>query len=529
MQRKKLDIWTPTLLALVMVGGMFIGYDLRGKAAGDSFFASSRKSTIEEVMSVIESKYVDKVQYDSVSQAVIDEILGKLDPHSSFIPYNKLKEANEELMGNFQGIGIEFQIFDDTIHVLSVVPDGPSFTAGLEQGDKILKANDTILLTKKKLNGDSIRGIFRGEAGTNIKVALLRNGKILEKTITRGNIPVSAIDAAHMLNSKTGYIKINKFGDRTYEEFMQSLEKLQAQKMTQLVLDLRGNGGGLMGEATAIADEFLSGDKLIVYTEGEKSGRFEYRCKKEGLFETGKLVVLIDETSASASEVLSGALQDWDRATIIGRRSFGKGLVQQQFNLSDGSALRLTIARYYTPLGRNIQKDYTHKSKKEYYDAFLEQYENGHLTQQDTIQPATKPFKTPSGRTVYGGGGITPDIFVPMDSTLLSKETARIYSKSTLNKFAYYYGMQHKNNWKNINNATALLEELNKDATIWNQFNAFATKDSAAINGISTAEKQKMKEYLFALIARHQFRSNGYYQILNNYDLTIRKALEFLQ
>ncbi len=358
MGSKKLQVWLPLLFAVTMVAGIYIGYGLNGNGGG-RFFTLSGSSALQEVLELVKDRYVDPVPADSINQVAIDEVLSHLDPHSVFIPASELKEVNEDLMGNFQGIGVEFQLFSDTVNVVSVIKGGPAANAGIQVGDALLRVNDSILLAGKKIKTDDIRKQLRGPAGSTVKVTILRNGVIKNIFIKRGNIPVPSVDAAYMIAPQTGYLRINKFGERTYEEFMQQMEKLQKQGMSQLILDLRGNGGGLMNEATAIADEFLDGEKLIVYTQGNKSPRTEYRCKKDGLFEKGKLIVLVDETSASASEVLTGALQDWDRAVIVGRRTFGKGLVQQQFQLSDGSALRLTVARYYSPLGRNIQKPYT--------------------------------------------------------------------------------------------------------------------------------------------------------------------------
>jgi carboxyl-terminal processing protease len=382
MGSKKLQVWLPVLFAVVMVIGMMIGYQLKDKTLGNRFFNLSRRTSLQELVELIKGKYVDKVSADSINQLAADELLSHLDPHSVFIPADHLKEVNEEMMGNFQGIGVEFQIMDDTVNVINVMKDGPSAKAGIETGDKFIKVNDSVTIAGKKLQPDDIRKLLRGPMDTEVKLQLLRGDQKKEVKIIRGVIPVSPVDAAYMIDTETGYLRINKFAERTYEAFMQNMEKLQKQGMKQLILDLRGNGGGLMKEATDIADEFLSEDKLIVYTEGEHMPRLEYRCKRDGLFEKGKVEVLIDETTASASEVLAGALQDWDRATIIGRRSFGKGLVQQQFQLTDGSAVRLTIARYYSPLGRNIQKPYT-KGKAQYEEELADRFHTGEVGKGD--------------------------------------------------------------------------------------------------------------------------------------------------
>ncbi|MEN9686609.1 MAG: hypothetical protein RLZZ28_2395, partial [Bacteroidota bacterium] len=393
MENKRLQVWLPVLFAVVMVAGMVIGYQLKDKTLGTRFFNVNRRSSIQELVELIKGKYVDKIAADSINQLAASELLSHLDPHSVYIPALNLTEVNEEMMGNFQGIGVEFQLLKDTVHVMHVISGGPSEKAGLAVGDKFLKVNDTISIAGKKLLSDDIRKLLRGPMNTKVKVQVLREGVKKEVVIERGVIPVSPIDAGYMISPETGYLRINKFADRTYEAFMQQMEKLQKAGMKQLVLDLRGNGGGLLKEAVDIADEFLGDGKLIVYTKGEHTEKVEYKTKREGIFEKGKMIVLIDEGSASASEVLAGALQDWDRATILGRRSFGKGLVQQQFQLTDGSAVRLTIARYYSPLGRNIQKSYA-KGKQQYEEELSERFHNGEVVKGDTAKPTGQAFKT---------------------------------------------------------------------------------------------------------------------------------------
>ncbi|RYF85020.1 MAG: PDZ domain-containing protein, partial [Chitinophagaceae bacterium] len=345
--------------------------------------------------------------------------------------------------GNFDGIGVEFNVFGDTVNVVYVVPNGPSDQAGLQIGDKIVAVNDSSLV-EKDISSARIKEFIRGERGSTAALRILRNGQLQTINVKRGSIPVSAVDASYMVDKTTGYIKLNKFTENSYEEFMQALENLQKQGMKELIYDLRGNGGGYMNEAIDMADEFLDGDKLIVYTEGVHTKKREYRCKRPGLFEQGKLVILIDELSASASEVLAGALQDWDRAIIIGRRSFGKGLVQEQYGLSDGSAIRLTVARYYSPLGRSIQRPYD-KGKKVYMDEIWERYSNGEALYADSNKIHNgKEFKTPSGHIVFGGGGIMPDFFVPIDTSTYPISINRLFTSGGVNSFVYTYYLQHR-------------------------------------------------------------------------------------
>jgi carboxyl-terminal processing protease len=350
-----------------------------------------------------------------------------------------------------------------------------------------------------------------------------------EVLITRGNIPVSSVDAAYMIAPKVGFIRLNKFAERTYEEFMVELEKLQAQKMENLILDLRGNTGGLMKEAVDMADEFLSDNKLIVYTEGENTPRAEFTAKRPGLFEKGKLVVLIDETSASASEILAGALQDWDRATIMGRRSFGKGLVQQQFQLSDGSAVRLTVARYFTPLGRNIQKSYADGIDK-YNDELMGRFHStDSIVKKDSIARTTKKFKTPLGKVVFGGGGITPDTTVLFDSTLYTRSVLQVLMTSTLNDFAYYDYVNNRSQYAIYKSPIEFNNQFTVTDEQWKRFINFAAKEQLTFNAIDQRSKDFILNRIKALIARQIWRSNGYFAVANNADVLVLKAVKLVQ
>ncbi|MBI3884064.1 MAG: PDZ domain-containing protein, partial [Sphingobacteriales bacterium] len=321
---KKLQVWLPLLFSITMIAGIYFGYSMRENMPNRTFFSLNKTHPIDEIMNLIEHQYVDEVKMAPLSDTAIIAMLSRLDPHSVFIPAEELQGVNEDLAGKFYGIGIEFNIFNDTIHVMSVLPDGPSFKAGILTGDKIIQVNDSII-AGKKITADGVRKLLRGDLDSKVTITIARNGKRRQYTIARDMIPVSSVDASYIIQDSTGYIRLNKFSQTTYREFMKALESLQKQGMKKLILDLRGNGGGVLDEATSIADEFLDGDRLITYTEGKHMPKKEYRCKRPGLFEEGELVVLADEGSASASEVLMGALQDWDRATIIGRRTFGKG------------------------------------------------------------------------------------------------------------------------------------------------------------------------------------------------------------
>ncbi len=529
MGSKKLRVWLPFFFAVIMVLGMYLGFSLRGATYGaNGFLKNNNNSPVQEMLDLIKNKYVDDIKPDTLNDLVIDNVLSHLDPHSVYIPAKDLQYVNEDLEGHFQGIGVEFQVFNDTVNILSVIPGGPSDKAGVQVGDKLIKVNDTANIAGIHIGNNDIRKYLRGPAGTNVVVTVLRDKQLKKLTIERGMIPLPSIDAAYIIAPQTGFIRINKFAETTYPEFMDAILKLQKQGMQKLILDLRGNGGGLVEQATNIADEFLDGDKMIVYTQGSKAPRTDYRCRKEGVFETGKLTVLVDESTASASEILSGALQDWDRATIIGRRTFGKGLVQQQFNLSGGAALRLTIARYYTPLGRNIQKPYD-KGREQYEDELMQRFHDGEVMHGDTAKPKGPAFKTKGGRTVYGGGGITPDIFVPFDTSVQSKQLTQMYMKSTLSNFVYNYYMQHKSTILSYKTPAALYTQFKPGEAEWAELTEFGKKDTIDIKGLPANAKADILKRLPVLLARQIWRTEGYFEVNNPDDIVIKKALEMLK
>jgi carboxyl-terminal processing protease len=522
---KKLQVWLPLIFSIVLIAGMFLGYKLGSQNGGNKgFFSSDSRSSLQEAIEFIRQKYVDSVNLDSLQGHAIREIMSELDPHSVYLPPEDLKAANEDLAGNFEGIGVEFNVFDDTVNVVYVIPNGPSDKAGLMIGDKIISVNDSSL-TGKVFTADEIKKYIRGERSSKAVLKLLRNGKLQTITVSRGNIPVSSVDAAYLVNKETGYIKLNKFTENTYEEFMQAMESLQKQGLQSLVLDLRGNGGGFMNEAVDIADEFLDGDKLIVYTQGVNDKKREYRCKRPGLFEKGRLVLLVDELSASASEVLAGALQDWCRATILGRRTFGKGLVQQQYPLSDGSALRLTVARYYTPLGRSIQRSYG-KGKKVYLDELWNRYNSGEMLSADSVKihNTGQRFTTGCGDTLFGGDGITPNVFVPLDTS--RQQFLRFLANSSFSSFIYNYYLRNKQQLEQYKNATDYTNGFNS-SVLWNSL-LEKTSDSFRLKGIDAKEREILEQRLKALLARYKWRNNGFYQVLNSGDPVISKAIDVI-
>jgi carboxyl-terminal processing protease len=524
---KKLQVWLPLLLSITMIIGMMLGYRMRDTMPGRKFFSVDKSYPLQEVLNLIKERYVDKVKVNDLTDTAIAAVLSKLDPHSVYIPADEVEGVNEDIAGNFFGIGVEFDILQDTINVINVVPDGPSFKAGIKTGDKFIKVNDSVI-AGRKLPTESIRKLLRGGNGSQVVVEILRSTEIKTITITRGIIPVSSVDAAYMITKDIGYIRLNKFSQVTYREFMKKLEELQIQGLKKMILDLRGNGGGVLDQATEVADEFLEGDKLITYTEGSHFPKKEYRCKRQGLFEKGELVVLSDEGTASASEVLIGALQDWNRATIIGRRTFGKGLVQEQYDLSDGSALRLTIARYFTPVGRSIQRPYTN-GEKAYYDEITRRFHDGEVMNADSVKNDTsKIFKTQNGKVVYGGGGISPDIFVAFDTIASSNTFSKLYFKGSIGEFAYRYYLQNQDKLKAYKSTADFSENFNLPDQDWALFRLQAEKDSINLDDISPKEKNELFIKIKSSIARQLWRNQGYFQIINSKDEMVIKALEHL-
>lgn len=526
--QKKVQVWLPLLFSITLVLGMLIGYKLRDNIPGRNFFSLEHSRPVQEVLDIINSKYVDDIKLDELNDTAIVAILSKLDPHSVFIPAEELQQVNEDIAGNFFGIGVEFNVFNDTVNITNVIPEGPSAKAGIQTGDKFIKVGDS-LIAGNGINADKVRKLLKGNLDSKVSVTLLRGSNKMDVTITRGIIPVSSVDASYMYPNGIGYIRLNKFSQVTYREFMKSLEDLQKQGLKKLILDLRDNGGGVLDEATAIADEFLDGDKLITYTEGKHFPKKEYRCKKPGLFEKGELVVLANEGTASASEILIGALQDWDRATVIGRRSFGKGLVQEQYDLSNGSALRLTIARYYTPIGRSIQRPYE-KGGKAYYEEIANRFHDGEVISADSIKnDTTKVYKTISGKKVYGGGGITPDIFVAVDTSDYGPVSTKVYTKGTINVFAYQFYLQHRDELKKYKDPTNFVQEFRLKNEDWQWFSNLASKDSISVSVMGEKEKNALQLRICSLIARQIWRNEGYFEMLNSNDDAVRKAVELLE
>ena len=526
---KKLQVWLPLLFAVIMIVGMLIGFRLRENIGSTGFFKTRKQSPVEEVFDLVTQKYVDPVPADSLGDDAIQGMLTRLDPHTVYIPAVDLPEMNEDLQGNFEGIGIEFQIFDDTVNVVNVLEGGPSDQASLRVGDKFIKVGDSVV-AGNGIDNDKIRKLLRGPGSSKVTISLLRGGKPMQVTITRGTIPLPSVDVAYMIDKETGYLRINKFSETTHAEFVQAMMKLQQQGLQKLILDLRDNGGGILQESIEIADDFLDGDKLILYTVGDKSPRVEYRCRRDGLFEKGKLAVLTDEGTASASEILTGALQDWDRATIIGRRTFGKGLVQEPYLLSNGASLRLTVARYYTPTGRSIQKPYN-KGHEDYEEEVMKRFHDGEVLHGDTAAPTGPAYKTLGSehRTVYGGGGITPDIFIGFDTSTLNKNVTALYMAGTLSRFIYTYYIQHLPSFQPFKDPADFIARYHDEDQLWNSLTAFAARDTINLRSLEPKDKEILQHRIKALMARQIWRTEGYYEVSNAYDPVVEKALEVVR
>lgn len=527
MHKKKLQVWLPLLLSLMIIAGMFIGYKIKENMPGRGFFYTEKRKPVQEVINLIENKYVDEVGIDSLSDKAIVSILNQLDPHSVFIPSSHFQDLKDDLNGEFYGIGIEYKIIGDTINIISVLKGGPSEKAGLAVGDQMIKVGDSAV-AGVNITAEKIKKYLRGSGGSKVTVQILRKSNLKTITVSRGMIPVYSVDAAYMLTPTIGYIRLNKFSESTYKEFMTSTEKLKKAGMTEMVLDLRDNGGGILTQATDIADEFLNDDKLITYTDGKHSTKKQYTAGKDGIFETGKLVVLVDESSASASEVLIGALQDWDRATIVGRRTFGKGLVQEQFDLSDGSGVRLTVARYYTPLGRSIQKSYG-EGADVYNHEINSRYSNGEVYRDSVRHASGKQYKTKNGKVVYGGGGISPDVFVPLDSVSYGLELSKAFFKGTINDFVYTNYINNRSVFSTFSSPLQFEKQYQVDDKTWKDLNNYAKKDSVDLTNLHTDEKTAVAKQIKLLTARQIWSNEGLFEVSNVEDEFIKKALSVLK
>ncbi len=522
MNNKKLQTFLPILLSLCMIAGIFIGFKMRDSFPDAHFWGQSKTNTLQEVLHLIETKYVDDVNNTHFRDTAIQQLLSVLDPHSAYLPPVELESLTDDINGNFCGVGVEYDIFQDTLFITKVEPEGPAKAAGIHQGDKVLGVNGKHMKFGS-LSSEEIHQAFSGACDSKLQLSILRNSKPLNIEIKRGLIPVKSVNGGYLTSPGIGYIKIEKFTSQTHREFMENLTGLQKKGLKKLILDLRGNGGGVLSEAVEVADEFLDGDKLISYTEGKHSKRKEYRCRRTGQFETGELIVLADEESASASEVLMGALQDWDRAKIIGKRSFGKGLVQEIFDLSNQGALKLTVSRYYTPLGRSIQRSYANGGDA-YYQEMADRMENGDSSKTEIGQP----FVTPKGKKLYGGNGITPDEIITVAAPKISDSVSRLFNDGIINKFCSDYTTQLTEKDTAGYNGLAFYHKLTIDNSQWVQLNELCIKEKIDLNQFNATDKTYIAKWIKVYMARNIWNDNAMYEILNEDDAVLKRAVELL-
>ena len=526
----------PTLTVIAVALGILIGSALTQKAAAQRIVYQNghwqlEQSKVDRLLQLMESAYVDSINMDSITDEAMTDLVKKLDPHSAYIPKEDLEMVNSELAGSFSGIGVQFTIQQDTVHIVAVIAGGPSEGVGVLAGDKLIMVDDS-LFVGKKINNEKVMRTLRGEKGTKVKLGVMRAGspEILSFTITRGDIPVTSVDAKFIIEPNIGFIRVNKFGETTYKEFIAALADLYAKGATKYIIDLRENSGGYMEQAIRMANEFLQRGDLIVYSEGRAYPRYEATANGSGRFKTAPIVVLIDNFSASASEIFAGAMQDHDRAQIIGRRSFGKGLVQQQMAFSDGSAVRLTVARYYTPSGRCIQKPYTLGDQEDYDKDLLERWEHGEFYSADSIHFAdTTAYYTDGGRKMYGGGGIMPDIFVGRDTTLNTPWYNRCINLAYTYQFAYKYTDEHRKTLSKYKDWQSL-EKYLLSQNILREFVAFAKEKGVDPN---EAEIQKsrplMTRLLNAYIVRNILGDEGFFPLFERDDEITKVAVEQLK
>ncbi len=523
-------IFLPIIVAISIIIGMFIGNKIIPSGNNNSTgIYINTQSKISSILRLIEGNYVEKVSVDSLEELAIPILLKNLDPHTSYLPPKVNEEAHESLNGNFEGIGVQFNIQNDTILIINTISGGPSEKVGILAGDRIVMINDSLFAGIGITNKDVIKNL-KGEKGTKVKLGIKRRNikNLINYEVIRDKIPLYSIDVSYMLNSEDGYIKISRFAGTTYGEFMEAVAKLKKQGMKNLVLDLRDNGGGYLNAAVNIIDEFLPKGKMIVFTKGEYREKQEYLSTENNILESIKLVILINSWSASASEIVSGAIQDNDRGTIVGRRSFGKGLVQEEFEFNDNSGVRITTARYYTPTGRCIQKSYKN-GYDEYFSDIYHRAADGEFEHADSTSfPDSLKYYTPKGKLVYGGGGIMPDVFVPVDTSSYTDYYKEISAKGLIYKFALTYADNHRKQLNNLKTATKINNYLEKQ----NVLKAFV--DFAIKKGVKSTKKdytlsrKVINTRLKAYIARNIIDNEGYFPIIREIDNDLQEAEEIL-
>lgn len=531
MMNNRTSRFVPLIVAVSLVLGIVIGVFYANHSSGNRLsIINSSSNKINDLLHIIDDEYVDSVNMSDLVEKALPKILSELDPHSAYIPAKEAQQENDELKGSFGGIGVSFTVRDDTIHIQNVIKGGPSDKIGIMPGDKIVSV-DGQPFVGKECTVESAPQKLKGPKGSQVNVGIVRRGvnKVLNFTITRGDIAVKSVDAAYVVSPGIGYIKLNQFSETTYQEMLVALAKLNVQNCRNLIIDLRGNGGGVMDAAVRLANEFLPANRLIVYMQGRKCPRKEFRSDGRGAYQNIPLVVLTDELSASASEIFAGAMQDNDRATIIGRRSFGKGLVQLPIQFRDGSEVRLTIARYYSPSGRCIQKPYVKGDEDDYEMDLMNRYTHGEFYSKDSIKLNGPKYKTTLGRIVYGGGGIMPDIFVPKDTTGITPYFQAAYNMGLIIRFTYDYTDNNRAALSKIEKPMTMVDYL-KEQNVINQFATYAsTQGLKRRNRMIITSKKLFEQELYGRILYNMYDMDAWVEYLNLTDPTVLKAIQVLK
>ena len=518
--------YLPLILGTAIAVGIFMGAKLNFSDDSDRLFSSnSKKDKLNRLIDYIEYEYVDDINTDSIVDVTVNGILNNLDPHSVYIPENEMQRMSENMKGDFVGIGINFYTYKDTVAVIRTIKDGPSDKAGIKSGDRIIMANGDSIFGRKWRNTDIVEKL-KGEINTLVDLKVYRRdeAQLLDFTVKRSRVPIRSMDAAYMINHKLGYIKINRFAESTFREFKEALNMLQDQGATELVLDLRDNPGGFLSIAEQIADEFLEDDKLILFTKNKRGTIEKTFATSKGDFEEGHVYVLINENSASASEIVAGALQDNDKGTIVGRRSYGKGLVQREMDLGDGSAVRLTVSRYYTPTGRSIQRSYEN-GHQDYFEEYFDRLDSGELIDPDKIEVNDSlKFTTPKGKVVYGGGGIIPDVFVPLDTSVKNETLTYLLNRGFFSYFVFEELDKNRKPYQNLSKRDFIDNfEVSDDIVVKFQdyLNARSVHDITFV-----AYNHTVKKYIKATLAEQLFGSEAYQEIINQDDSMIDEILK---
>ncbi|MCE2615668.1 S41 family peptidase [Phocaeicola oris] len=532
MDKKNKSHFIPIIAAVCIVLGILIGTFYANHFSGNRLgIINVSSNKLNALLRIVEDQYVDEVKMDDLVEDAMPQILGELDPHSAYIPAKDLEIVNDELSASFSGIGVQFTINNDTIHINNVIHGGPSEKVGLMAGDRIVAVNDTAFVGKEVTN-TSVQKKLKGPKGSSVKIGIYRQGEkdMLNFTVVRGDIPQKSINACYMIDDKYGYIKVDKFAENTYGELLFALAKLNKKDCQGLIIDLRENVGGFMAAAIQMINEFLPKDRLIVYTQGRKSPRKNYFSNGTGSNQSMPIVVLIDEGSASASEIFSGAIQDNDRGIIVGRRSFGKGLVQQPIEFSDGSAVRLTIARYYTPSGRCIQKPYNKGNDEAYEMDIMTRFEHGEFFSQDSIkQDESKVYYTSLGRPVYGGGGIMPDYFIPADTTGMTSYFQMARNRRLIVQYSFDYTDKNREKLSKYNDWPSLLKYL-KTQNLLEKFAQYAEKKGLKRRNILMNKSKELFDLnIYGNIIYNMMDMEAYIEYLNQSDTTVKKALDILE